>query len=83
MFTFSSFFQKARKYSLTQQLYPNVARSLWTSLTPQKYENTVIKVKRPYVETKCIFVSHHQNEGWNHTVKIANKFFEDVMTFKY
>jgi len=63
MFRFSSLFQLARRYSLTQQLYPNVARSLWTSLVPQKYENTVIKVKRPYVETKCIFVSHHQNEG--------------------
>jgi Serine/threonine protein kinase len=37
MFIFSSLFQVARKYSLTQQLYPNVARPLWTSLTPQKY----------------------------------------------
>lgn len=36
MFTFSSLFQLARRYSLIQQLYPNVARSLWTSLPPQK-----------------------------------------------
>jgi hypothetical protein len=47
--------------------------------------NTVIKVRMPRVETKCIFVSHHQNEGHacNHGIEIANKFFNDMMKFKY
>jgi len=85
MFTFSSLFQLARRYSLTEQLYPNVARS--PSDIPDTSEilkqNTVINAKWPCVETKCIFVSHHQNEGYNHNIKIANKFFEDVMKFTY
>jgi len=28
-------------------------------------------------------VSHHQNVGQNHTLLIANKFFENVAEFKY
>jgi hypothetical protein len=29
-------------------------------------------------ETKCIFLSHYQNGGQNHNIKVANKTFENV-----
>jgi coproporphyrinogen III oxidase-like Fe-S oxidoreductase len=29
-------------------------------------------------KTKCMLLSHHQNAGQNHDIKIANKSFENV-----
>jgi hypothetical protein len=34
-------------------------------------------------KTKYVLLSHHQNAGENHDVKIANRSFENVSQFKY
>jgi hypothetical protein len=34
-------------------------------------------------ETKCILMSRSQNIGQNHSIKRANRSFEDVVRFKY
>jgi hypothetical protein len=34
-------------------------------------------------ETKYMFLSHHQNLGQNHDMKIANRCFEKVAQFRY
>jgi hypothetical protein len=34
-------------------------------------------------KTKCMLLSHHQNEGQNQDIKIANRWFENVSQFKY
>jgi hypothetical protein len=34
-------------------------------------------------KTKFMLLSHHQNAGKNHDIKIANKSFENVAQFKY
>jgi hypothetical protein len=44
------------------------------------------KVDSPEVNagrTKHMLLSHHQNVGQNHDVKIANKSFENVAQFRY
>jgi hypothetical protein len=33
-------------------------------------------------KTKCMLLSHHQNAGQNHDIKVANS-FENVAQFKY
>jgi predicted esterase YcpF (UPF0227 family) len=33
--------------------------------------------------TKYMLTSHHQNQGQNHNIKKANKFFKNVATFKH
>jgi hypothetical protein len=34
-------------------------------------------------KTKYMLLSHHQNAGQNHNIKIANRSFENVARFKY
>jgi hypothetical protein len=34
-------------------------------------------------KTKYMLLSHHQNAGQNHDIKIANRSFENVAQFKY
>jgi hypothetical protein len=34
-------------------------------------------------KSKYMLLSHHQNAGQNHNIKIANKSFENVTQFKY
>jgi hypothetical protein len=34
-------------------------------------------------KTKCLLLSHHQNAGQNHNIKIANRSFQNVALFKY
>jgi hypothetical protein len=34
-------------------------------------------------KAKYMLISHHQNSGQNHNVKIANRSFEDMAQFKY
>jgi hypothetical protein len=34
-------------------------------------------------ETKRMLLSHHQNAGQNHEIKIANRSFENVAQLKY
>jgi predicted esterase YcpF (UPF0227 family) len=34
-------------------------------------------------KTKYMLLSHHQNAGQNHNIKIANKYFENVAQFRY
>jgi hypothetical protein len=34
-------------------------------------------------KTKYMFMSHEQNAGQNHNIKLDNKFFETVEQFKY
>jgi hypothetical protein len=34
-------------------------------------------------KTKYMLLSHHQNAGQNHNIKIANRSFENVAQFKY
>jgi hypothetical protein len=33
-------------------------------------------------KTKYMLLSHHQNAGQNHNVKVANRFFENVAQFR-
>jgi hypothetical protein len=33
--------------------------------------------------TKYVLISHHQNAGKNHNIRVANRFFENVAKFKY
>jgi hypothetical protein len=33
-------------------------------------------------KTKCMLLSHHQNAGQNHDIKIANKSFANLAQFK-
>jgi hypothetical protein len=40
-----------------------------------------LKVNREKI--KYIFLSHHQNAGQNHDIKIPNRCFENVAQFKY
>jgi hypothetical protein len=34
-------------------------------------------------KTKCMLLSHHQNAGQSHNIKMANRSFENVAQFKY
>jgi hypothetical protein len=34
-------------------------------------------------QTKYMLMFHHQNEGKNHNINMANKFLENVVKFKY
>jgi hypothetical protein len=34
-------------------------------------------------KSKYMLLSHHQNAGQNHAIKIANRCFENVAQFKY
>jgi hypothetical protein len=84
LFTFLSFSvgQKIQSHSATVPKCSKIPLDIPDTSEILK-QNTIIKVKRPHVETKCIFMSHHQNEGYNNSIKIANKFFEDVMKSQY
>jgi len=33
-------------------------------------------------KTECMFISHHQNAGQNHSIKIVTTFFKNVVKFK-
>jgi hypothetical protein len=34
-------------------------------------------------KTKYMLLSHHQNAGQNHDIKVANRCFENVVQFRY
>jgi hypothetical protein len=34
-------------------------------------------------KTKYMLLSHHQNAGQNHDIRIANRFFENVVDFRH
>jgi hypothetical protein len=55
--------------------------------TMKKNTETLIDASREVgleVNTeKTVYMSHHQNAGQNHDIKIANGCFEDVTQFRY
>jgi hypothetical protein len=45
--------------------------------------NTGVGLEVNKVKTKCMLLSHHQNAGQTHGIKIANTYFENVAHLKY
>jgi ribosomal protein S2 len=45
--------------------------------------NKVVGLEVNAEKTKYMLLSHHQNAGQNHIIKIANRCFENVAQFKY
>jgi hypothetical protein len=50
-------------------LYPDVSKEVGLEINAEK--------------TKYMLLSHHQNAGQNHDIKIADRSFENVAQFKY
>jgi hypothetical protein len=72
--------------------YANDANLLRDNIeTMKKNTETLIKFSKEVgldinaekTKYKHILLSHHQNAGQNHDIKIANRSFENVSQFKY
>jgi len=48
-----------------------------------KYLQKEVDIEVNTKKTECVFISHHQNEGHDYNLMIANKSFKNVAKFKY
>jgi hypothetical protein len=85
-------YQVGLKLNVTHQLlvYPDDVNLLgdYTD-TMKKNKETSIDASKEFglevnaEKTKYMLLSHHQNSGQNHHIKIANRCFENVAHFRY